>query len=231
MNRIRLDNKDFYYQVFYKRIKNMYLRITVDNQLVITCNKSISQARIEALIIKNQERIIQKIAETDNRVPLYEDMKFLLFGQELELTSNFNTKRNTYHIEGGRISVDFKKATMDYGYIERIYGDILLSKVKEVLKTKYNDIATYFQTDSVTFKTQLMKSRFGSCLPQKRIIKLNTILGRFPVFNLEAILVHELAHLKVPNHQKDFYELVDKLVPNYKLIRKDLHKLSRKYVI
>ena len=66
---------------------------------------------------------------------------------------------------------------------------------------------------------------------QKRIVKLNTILARFNQAYTKIILIHELIHLKVHNHQNDFYHYIDKLIPNYRVYKSELRKLAGKYVI
>ena len=51
---------------------------------------------------------------------------------------------------------------------------------------------------------QHMKTRWGSCTPTARSIRLNTELARKPPVCLEYILVHELLHLLEPTHNRRF---------------------------
>ncbi|KXS43593.1 MAG: putative metal-dependent hydrolase [Candidatus Frackibacter sp. T328-2] len=37
-----------------------------------------------------------------------------------------------------------------------------------------------------------------------------------PMSVVDYIVVHELVHLKYPNHSKDFWDLVGTIIPNYK---------------
>jgi len=41
-----------------------------------------------------------------------------------------------------------------------------------------------------------------------------------PKDKVDAIIVHELCHMKHKNHNKEFYGLVSKYIPNYKEIDK-----------
>ncbi len=231
MNKIRLDNKDFYYQVFYKKIKNMYLRVTDDKILIITCNRTVSKMRIEDFILRSKNRILKNIDNKQERIPLYDETTFLLFGKEYDPVYRYGMKKESITVIENEIIIEMKSDIIDKKKIERFYGDILLNEIQSILSQRKLDLISFIDLNGLTFKTQLMKSRFGSCIPKKRIIKLNSILARFPKEFTEAILIHELVHLAIPNHQKDFYDKINLLVPNYKKIRKELNRISRKYVI
>jgi len=62
----------------------------------------------------------------------------------------------------------------------------------------------------------------GNCNRIKRTIKLNSVLARYEMKYLEAILIHELVHLNVSGHQANFYRLLLKYVPNYRSIKREL---------
>jgi predicted metal-dependent hydrolase len=53
-----------------------------------------------------------------------------------------------------------------------------------------------------------MTTRWGSCTPADRTIRVSTRLRGMPGWVLDYVLVHELAHLLVPGHGADFWELV-----------------------
>ena len=53
-----------------------------------------------------------------------------------------------------------------------------------------------------------MVSRWGSCTPETGEIRVSSRLAAFPDWVIDYVIVHELAHLRVPGHQADFWELV-----------------------
>ena len=53
-------------------------------------------------------------------------------------------------------------------------------------------------------------ARWGSCTPGDRSIRLSSRLQGMPSWVVDYVLVHELAHLLVPGHGPDFWELVDR---------------------
>jgi len=52
--------------------------------------------------------------------------------------------------------------------------------------------------------------RWGSCTPGDGTVRLSTRLAGFPPWVVDYVIVHELAHLQVPNHGPDFWALVNR---------------------
>ena len=72
---------------------------------------------------------------------------------------------------------------------------------------------------------QRMKTRWGSCNPVARTIRLNTDLAKKPRGCLEYILVHELVHLLEPTHNARFVALMDTFLPGWAHRRDELNRL------
>jgi|ERR1039458_2958253 predicted metal-dependent hydrolase len=75
------------------------------------------------------------------------------------------------------------------------------------------------------FYVQKMKTKWGSCNPGARTIRLNTELAKKPKECLEYIVVHEMAHLLEPTHNARFVSLMDGYMPNWRLRRDQLNRL------
>jgi predicted metal-dependent hydrolase len=73
------------------------------------------------------------------------------------------------------------------------------------------------------FFVQQMKTKWGSCNPYKRSIRLNTELAKKAPQCLEYIVVHEMAHLLVRRHNDQFSNLMDRCLLNWKLLRQTLN--------
>jgi predicted metal-dependent hydrolase len=68
-----------------------------------------------------------------------------------------------------------------------------------------------------------MKSHWGSCNYQNQTIRLNTELAKKPPECLEYVIAHEMIHIVEPSHNRNFYELMNKHLPAWKLIRKKMN--------
>ncbi len=54
------------------------------------------------------------------------------------------------------------------------------------------------------------QNRWGSCTPADRAIRLSHRLRTLPDWVVDYVLVHELAHLVVDDHSKEFWALVER---------------------
>jgi predicted metal-dependent hydrolase len=68
-----------------------------------------------------------------------------------------------------------------------------------------------------------LKSRWGSCSSKKNL-NFNVKLICFREEIIEYVVVHEMSHLIHMNHSKDFWKLVERLLPDYDARRKELKK-------
>ncbi len=62
--------------------------------------------------------------------------------------------------------------------------------------------------ESVTWAEQ--NDRWASCTSARGTIRISTRLARVPGWVLDAVIVHELAHLSEPNHSPAFWELANR---------------------
>ncbi len=58
--------------------------------------------------------------------------------------------------------------------------------------------------------TSRQTMRWGSCSPASRTIRLSDRLTQYPRRVLDYVIVHELAHLAIPNHSADYWRLVNR---------------------
>jgi predicted metal-dependent hydrolase len=50
--------------------------------------------------------------------------------------------------------------------------------------------------------------RWGSCTPSDGTVRISSRLGREPLWVLDYVIVHELAHLSVSRHDQRFWDIV-----------------------
>lgn len=78
-----------------------------------------------------------------------------------------------------------------------------------------------FTYGQVTIKQ--MKSRWGSCDVHGNIV-LNLFLMQLPWEHIDYVIMHELTHTKVLRHGPDFWQSMERSLPNVKELRKAMHE-------
>jgi predicted metal-dependent hydrolase len=90
---------------------------------------------------------------------------------------------------------------------ENLYNlvEVFIDEISEILNV---------EPEKVLFRK--MKKRWGSCNYKKKILIFNKNLKYLPEELIKHIVIHEMCHLIVRNHKKEFWWLVQKLDPNFK---------------
>jgi len=222
MPNILLDNYLVNYQVFFKNNKHIYMRIR-NGELLITCHSKWSVKDIEQFIIKHRVWILEKINE--KHFDLYNPKEMYLWGQSFPV---IHEKKN----DGKNVFVNglFYISLPDKKHIEEVYHQAIFSEIQTILSEYQNELKRVFDLQSVVFKSQLMRSRLGSCQCQKKIIKINSLLARLDKTYLRLVLFHELTHLVHPNHSSSFHQMLESLYPNHRQAQAKLNRLVHQWM-
>ena len=76
---------------------------------------------------------------------------------------------------------------------------------------------------------QQMKTKWGSCNPVARTLRLNTELAKKPRACLEYIVVHELSHMLERTHGPKFIAMMDGHMPAWREVRALLNCLPARH--
>ena len=68
-----------------------------------------------------------------------------------------------------------------------------------------------------------MKTRWGTCNTQTGKIWFSLQLARQPIECIEYVVLHELIHLKIPGHGKDFKDMLDLYMPEWRDRRREMN--------
>ncbi|MCY4010636.1 MAG: SprT family zinc-dependent metalloprotease [Candidatus Saccharibacteria bacterium] len=105
--------------------------------------------------------------------------------------------------------------------IEKLIKQALKIEAEILLKPLFNNLSQKLQLPATRLRIKYMKSQWGSC-NHRGVISLNSALVYLPKRIIEAVIIHELCHLKFLNHSSDFWQLVIKHQPNHLALRQEL---------
>ena len=105
---------------------------------------------------------------------------------------------------------------------EKLTREKVIALAEEALKVIPERVEYFAKVIGVTYgKITVInqKTRWGSC-SSKGNLNFNCLLMLAPPEVLDYVVVHELCHRKQMNHSKAFWLEVEKVLPNYKEVRK-----------
>lgn len=134
---------------------------------------------------------------------------------EIEKLIEKDKKKDTYKgcLFGQKLNKSYKEREIEYLYRE---------KLEEILPEIFNKYEKLTNLKANQYKIRKMKARWGTCYKNRGLININLWICARPIEEIEALVLHELIHLKYPNHSKDFYKEIEKYMPNYRQIDKKL---------
>lgn len=221
------------YEVHRKKVKNINLRIKPNMEIYISVPMNLHRDYIENFIRSKEEwikSVLKKVEDVKEKQKGFEYKNgeiYKFLGKEYNLivrTGNFNgvslkndAKSNIMILtvnENIFENIDEKKKIMEKWYFENAKKLFLkfVEKWLEILDEHVEKVAI-----------KPMKTRWGSCNYVKKYINLNTELIKRTPFEIEYVILHELTHLKYPNHGKGFYNYIERYMPNYKVAEKMLN--------
>lgn len=204
-----------------KRMKNVVLRIKDDHTLRVSCPYGTSEAFIEGFIQSHEKWILKtQLHQQRNEIINREGVNgpIIYWLGEKKYVQYEEGKRNNVIVDGDILTFYLKETT------DEMIAKTFRKKAASVIEGMINE-RRYEWDEAICFLHQIaipnisvryMKSRWGVCYPQKKQITISSRLIHYPSVCLDAILLHEYAHLLVPNHSKDFYNLIESYMPNYR---------------
>ncbi len=131
--------------------------------------------------------------------------------------------KNSVFIEGNSLIIN-SKYPGNPKYLEVLLNKWYRNQAKIVFSNLLPPIIEKFRKYNVApakISIRDMRSRWGSC-SRKGNISLNLQLIKLNENCIRQVMVHEMCHLVYFNHQAGFHALMDEMMPDWKLWKKDL---------
>lgn len=116
------------------------------------------------------------------------------------------------------------------GHIPAIQGPLLqlLNRTAQPwLKARLDHWAAVMGISYQELKPSTAATRWGSCT-RDGVIRVSAYLLMAPEEDIDYVLVHELAHRRVFAHDRDFWDLVETYLPDWRERRTDLKRVERR---
>ncbi len=222
MKTITIDNRIIPFTIAKKNNKNTYFYFKKDGYIQINLSRYQTSKFALEFIRNNSTSFLRKFDKA-MKVKKADPTKYFYLGKELSIMESNdkpNIQINEYEFIQPLVPTDqLNKLITTFEKTE-------LLKVLENLKQKYinNPI---IDISNIYIKTRYTKTRFGSCNARLGNINMTTHLIHYDIKYIEYVFLHEICHLKHQDHSVNFYNVLVKLCPNYKQLRKELKIIYR----
>ncbi len=216
--------------VAFKEIKNVHLSVHPPaGRVSISAPRRMKLETVRIFAISKLDWIKsqQKKIRAQDREPQREYMEresHYVWGQRYLLTIIERDEPPSVVLKHKKLYLTIRPGTdtvKRHDLMEVWYREQVKLAVPEIL-AKWKQL---LDVEPTRFFVQRMRTRWGSCNPTSRTIRLNTDLAKKPTECLEYIVVHEMIHLLEPTHNARFVSLMDRFMPRWLACREALNRL------
>ncbi len=217
-----------------KPVRNVNLRIKPDGRVLVSANNHVPVRLIDEFVQQKQAFILSALARFEEKRNQEADMParyesgecFRILGRKLRLEV-VESVHEGVELEGDAIILrvrdreDFRRKEL---LVEKWLKAYQRTVFDGLVKKTYEQFAGYHVPYPV-LRIRSMKSRWGSCHPQKGIITLNSRLIAASEECIAYVVVHEFAHFIHPDHSRQFWDFVTMMMPDWRERRTELSNL------
>ncbi len=219
-----------------KRVKNINLRVTREGRVSVSYPWHTPEAAAIAFIESRSDRIqdaLSRASSLGEKNSASQDIiasghTVSIWGQPYALQIIPESRRTAY------ISAHDLVITLPNRYlndltsetsqsaIRKTFDEFLAQEIRKVLPDLTRSAEATSKRRASCYRIRRMKSRWGSCNTKTGAITLNLELAEHGKEALKYVIAHELTHLYVRGHNKEFYTLLATFYPNWKEVRASL---------
>ena len=221
--KIELSGRVLEYELERKKVKNINLRINPKG-VFVSAGRAVPQSRIDAFLRDKAEFIFEAL-DRFSSLPQFkpeDNVSISLLGKEYLLKIQ-SAQRNSYKLDGSVIYLHLSHNAMASKVLDRLFRAV----AEKVVPERCALLCRSMGRDLPQINYRAMKSRWGSCTPSKNSICINSRLMAAPMECVDYVIAHELCHFLQANHSAAFYSELEKIIPDWKLRKKQLSQFGK----
>ena len=214
------------YTITKKKIKNFIIRIYPDLRIAVSVPLHVSNKDVENFIQSKKkwiETTLEKVKITQENKNNLKENAIKILGKNIEkkiIESDLERIRLT------DTSIYVYSKNIDNAEIEKKLFEWKFEKLKVILEKYLEKYTKLLNTNINYYQIKKLSSAWGIYHKKENYISFNFDLIEKNIDCIEYVVLHELCHIFYMNHQKDFWTLVEKYMPDYKIRRKNLKSFS-----
>ena len=220
------------YELHRKRVKNMNLRVTTSGVVRVSASPRVPLGMIEAFICRHRAFVEKALQNRKSRgghpmVPAV-DTEIMVMGKMYRVVLEKPHTVSAYAVTVANdillVRYPNDHETLDASKVERMWltfwkrmGQNFMEELAQQVYSEFQQAG--YTVPAPTLRLRYMTSRWGSCMPLKEIITMNTRLLLGPTEFAHYVMVHEFAHFIEANHSSRFYKVMSDVLPNWQQVK------------
>jgi len=209
------------YQLIRSRRRTIALEISREGCLIVRAPLRVSQSYLDDVIQRRQAWISQHLNKIIQRQRLLPAKQFVSGESFLYLGQTYPLRLIQYPVGNKNFcslqftNNEFLLAESVRASARGIWQRWYKTQAQKIISQRVGDFAKQFGFQYAKVKITQAKKRWGSCSP-KGNLNFSWRLVMAPPNVIDYVVVHELAHLKIKNHQRAFWQSVEQILPDYR---------------
>lgn len=220
------------YKIDKGKRKNIYIAIK-DGIVIVKTPKYISNKQIEDIVYKKKDWIYKNLEEY-NKMMCKKHKKYIngevfkILGENYILKIVFqNVVKSKIYIDSNELILilpleyenDINLELYIKKGIEKFYLELSQNVLESIMKKVTNQVGLHPNK----YRIRKLKSSWGSCSSTKNISIALKLIEHSPRA-YEYVVLHEVCHLRYMNHSREFWNMVEHYMKDYKDVQKELKK-------
>lgn len=204
-------------EIFRKKTRNIIIRVNPSGKVSMTVPISSSIEEGARFFRAKEKWVKDKISKfseiSANREKMPED-EIYYFEEKRKIV--VEKRKGGVYDDGENLIV----LAEDDSFVFKIIIDFLkkvLLKESRFYFDKWKEITGLYPS-GISVRTSY--TRWGSCNFSTKKISLSVFLANMPKYCLDYVVLHEIAHLKYPDHGKEFKAFLTRYMPEWRIIKK-----------
>ncbi|MCE4373557.1 SprT family zinc-dependent metalloprotease [Xanthomonas hortorum] len=214
-----------------RRSQRVAIHVEPDGRVRLDAPLQATDTQIRRALTQRARWIDLRLVEIENRLRHVTPREYvsgetvLYLGRRYRLKVILDDQMHDVHLRGGYVEAWVPSRAPEV--VRAALEDWQRERARLLLPQRVANMAAQLrwikQVPPLSLRT--MQRQWGSCSPLGRI-SLNLGLIRVPGTCIDYVILHELCHLKIHNHGKAFYRLLDAHMPGWREIKQRLDGLA-----
>jgi predicted metal-dependent hydrolase len=200
------------------RRKSIGIMVTAEGRVVVTMPRGTSQEHLARALEKHGAWIERKVTERREAWGQLKAGEAFFLGEPLRLT-RLRAAKGAISLNGRELRVALPDGADLWSRLAAWYAEHAMVRLQAWVR----HFAASMSLTACSVELKEWKRRWGECHPDGTL-KFNWRLILLPAEIIDYVVVHELAHLKVPGHNPRFWGVVARVLPDYASRRQWLNR-------